>query len=231
MAFNQLSNRFVSLVDTKPELILRGSRDQGLDPAAAELLKAKRREFAKLYVEIGSGSGRHLIEQALRNPNALFLGFELRYKRVFRTAEKAEELGLNNLLVVQVDASTIPTIFEPGSLDGIFVLFPDPWEKRRWKKHRILSPEFLRQAHALLRSGAFLHYKTDHGEYFEATVKVLETLALFDTRRVSRDLHGSAESLNNIESEFEKLFKSQRLPVHFIEVEKPLTCNRIEPVL
>ena len=224
MGFNLATNRFVSLVGTKPELILRGSRC-GLDPAASDLLIRKRREYSRIYVEIGSGSGGHIVEHARRDPEALFLGFELRYKRVFRTAEKAENLGLSNLLVVQLDASLLPSIFEPGSLDGIFVLFPDPWDKRRWKKHRILSPEFLRRAHALLRPGAFLHYKTDHGEYFEATVKVLEDLDLFTTRRLSRDLHSSAESLNNIESEFEKLFKSKRLPVHFIEVERPSACN------
>ncbi len=230
MGFNQAANRFVSLVDTKPELIVRGDRD-GLSPSGSALLTLKRREFSKLFVEIGCGSGRHIIEQARRMPDALFVGFELRYKRVFRTAEKAEQLGLNNLLVVQMDASAIPQLFEPASLDGIFVLFPDPWDKRRWRKHRILSPEFLVKAHALLKPEAFLHYKTDHGEYFEATVKVLESLALFTTRRVSRNLHSGAESLNNIESEFEKLFKSKQLPVHLLEIVKPSVCNRIESVL
>jgi tRNA (guanine-N7-)-methyltransferase len=220
MPFNSISNPFIALVATKPHLILRGSRTEGLSPESAERLRAALAKFPEVYVEVGSGSGGHLIERARRSPSALFVGFELRFKRVFRTAEKAEENGLQNVLVLQHDGAQLESIFGPTSLAGIFVLFPDPWEKRRWRKHRILSESFLATASRLLKPGGILHYKTDHSQYFEETVKRFEGNKDFSLARITRDLHRDAPDPSNIESEFEKLFKSKQLPIHLLEMQR-----------
>jgi tRNA (guanine-N7-)-methyltransferase len=220
MPFNLLSNPFVALVDTKPELILRGNREQGLFDESKTKLNAALGSYRNVCVEVGCGSGGHLIERASRSPDTLFIGFELRFKRVFRTAEKAEERGLKNVLVIQHDASLIDSIFGVGSLTGLFILFPDPWEKRRWRKHRILSDSFLSSAAKLLKPGGILHYKTDHREYFEETVKRLGAIPEFSVVRLSRDLHSDPQQSDNIESEFEKLFKSKQLPVFLCELSR-----------
>lgn len=218
MPFNLLSNPFVALVDTKPDLILRGNRKEGLFKESKARLTEALAQYKNVCVEVGCGSGGHLIERAFRTPDTLFIGFELRFKRVFRTAEKAEERRLKNVLVIQHDASQIDTIFGAGSLTGLYILFPDPWEKRRWRKHRILSDLFLSSAAKLLKPGGVLHYKTDHREYFEETVKRLGAIKEFSLLRLSRDLHRDPQQTDNIESEFEKLFKSKQLPVFLCEV-------------
>ncbi|NDC37794.1 MAG: tRNA (guanosine(46)-N7)-methyltransferase TrmB, partial [Proteobacteria bacterium] len=220
MGFNASANPFVALVDTKPELILRGSRSGELSPESAGRLKSALTSFPDVYVEVGSGSGGHILEQARRNQQALFIGCELRFKRVYRTAEKAEEHSVRNLLVLQYDASRLECLFAPGSLAGIFVLFPDPWAKRRWHKHRILGEPFISAAARLLRPGGIFHYKTDHAQYFEETVKRFNTRKEFSLKCISRHLHAENTSPHNIESEFEKLFKSKQLPIHLLEMRR-----------
>lgn len=220
MPFNSIANPFVALVETKPDLILRGSRSVGLSTKGQARLDAALANFTEIYVEAGSGSGGHLIECAARTPHALFIGLELRFKRVYRTAEKAEERGLKNILVIQHDASQLCSLFKPGSLSGIFVLFPDPWEKRRWRKHRILNDLFLDNAAELLKTGGMFHYKTDHPQYFEETVKKFDRRKDFAVLRLSRNLHQEEQNPGNIESEFEKLFKSKQLPIHLLELRR-----------
>ena len=220
MAFNSAVNRYVELVDTKPHIIFR-AEDGELSSEAHEALLAKQREFKRLFVEIGSGSGGHIIERAEKDPEALFVGIELRYKRVYRTAEKAEQRGLRNVVVIQIDAANVlEVLFAPESIDGLFVLFPDPWDKRRWKKHRIVNENFLASAHRLLKADGFWQYKTDHGGYFKETEALLRASHLFVFEHLTEDLHGSSAPVENVESEFEKLFKYKRLPIYMLTAKK-----------
>lgn len=146
------------------------------------------------------------------------MGFELRFKRIFRTVEKGEQRGLKNILCVQGDAATLHQFFPPQSLDGIYVNFPDPWDKPRWRKHRLLSSEFFLSIHPLLKPGSFFSFKTDHEEYFDKVTKVLEGLPCFVRTKYSRNFHKSEYLTNNIMSEFESLFTSKGLPVYSLEV-------------
>jgi tRNA (guanine-N7-)-methyltransferase len=185
-----------------------------------QTLHTRMGAFAERYVEIGSGSGGHLVARAKSNNRAFHLGFELRYKRAFDTARKSEREQLNNIMVVRGPASELFKVFNPNSLDGIYLNFPDPWERRRWHKHRILNSEFLQAANELLSPSGFLSYKTDHSQYFEETLKLIEPIGLFEIERLTRDLYNSSYLYDNVTSEFEMLFRSKGLPVNFLLLRK-----------
>ena len=219
MSFNSAINPYVKLVGTKPNLIL--SPENGRPTAGFySQIRALAEGFAKTYIEIGSGSGIHLIKRAAADPANLYLGLEIRYKRVFRTAEKAEALGLKNLRVLQLDANYLAELFGPETIDGLYVLFPDPWDKRRWRKHRILSEKNLPRFESMLKPGAFLHYKTDHHEYFEETLAVANSRTNLVPIFATRDLYKETDSLDSIPSEFENLFKSKQLPICMVQLQK-----------
>jgi len=175
----------------------------------------------EIYLEFGSGSGKHLIKQASSNPVANFIGFEIRYKRSVRTIEKAQREGVENLYIVRGVSELISTLVPDESVSGIWVNFPDPWEKPTRQKHRILNLKSLESIHRKLKAGAFLAFKTDHAEMFESTLEAVLSLGIYNILEVTRDLHKEPRLLEkNVMTEFEGLFCSQGLPVNFFLLTK-----------
>ena len=204
-------NQYIDLIGTKPHLIIEETEIE--EGALCPILP----KFERCFVELGSGSGGHLIELANRNPEVLCVGFELRYKRAFRTAEKAEQLGLKNLLVYRANANLLSSLFPENSLDRVYVNYPDPWAKKRWQKHRLLNDDSVALLTTLLKPGGALRYKTDHKEYFDTVVKSLRQNQTFQIVKETHDMFGSCDLSDNITTEFEQLFLSQGLPISFVE--------------
>lgn len=212
-------NQYVHLADSLPGLLL-SCKDQA--PSAEEIatLKEAIPTGRPLFIELGSGSGQHLIERASQNPELFFIGFELRYKRSVRTAEKANLKGLKNIFVVRCDIQHLALFFEPQSVNGIYINFPDPWERAKWKKHRMLSETTLPMFHALLKPEGFIRYKTDHEGYFDDTLRLVNVDPKFKIAAQTKDLHASNLLIDNVRTEFELLFLSKKLPIHFAEIIK-----------
>lgn len=208
----------MQLVTTKPEII-RAEQDREISEDSMTLLRAKMREFESCYVELGSGSGMHLLRLAQQSPKHLCIGLEIRFKRAFKTGEKAERCGLGNVVVFRTDAKQLASLFEPETVAGFFVNYPDPWDKRRWLKNRLLSAELLATMHRCLRPGGFLRYKTDHQEYFASTCTLLQSHS-WEMKTHTTDLLSSPWAQGNIPTEFEMLFKSQGKPLCMLEVSK-----------
>jgi len=212
-------NPYIERVNSIPEILLSGQNNQ-LSAIQLDQVRQKTQLFSAVFLELGSGSGRHLIQLAQQNSKCLYIGVELRYKRAFKTAEKAKNLGLENLIVLRVNALKSQELFLVGTISGVYVNFPDPWEKNRWKKHRLLSEDSLKWISLILIEGGFLAYKTDHLSYFEDTVKLISSLKSFDLALLIHDLNNNSASQANIQTEFEKLFNSKGLPVYFLKALK-----------
>lgn len=204
-------NPYIAKLQQLPSIIIAGDSNS-LSPENINTIRSYTESYENIFLEFGSGSGRHLIEHAKRNCTAAYVGFELRYKRAFRTAEKAQKQSLINLFVMRTSAFLAPEIFPPASIAGIYVNFPDPWDKKKWHKHRLLNSSFLLKIHALLKIGGFLSYKSDHEEYFHATRALIEHSGLFTITECTTDLHNSEFAATNILTEFENLFISKGLP-------------------
>jgi tRNA (guanine-N7-)-methyltransferase len=211
-------NQYIQLVTTKPDIIV-AEADRESPFQSKAIIGQKLPSFQGVYVEIGSGSGLHLLKLAELNPAILCIGLEIRFKRAFKTGEKAESLGLKNVLVLRTDARNIDQLFDTGEVSAFFVNYPDPWDKRRWKKNRILNEAMLGTMHRLLKPGGYLRYKTDHAEYFHSTAEMLSA-DHWERTKYSTNLLASEWISQNIPTEFEYLFKSQEKPLHLIEVIK-----------
>jgi tRNA (guanine-N7-)-methyltransferase len=213
-----IPNRYSNLVYTLPQYIIPGHGGGQQEKEALLNLNRKIEKYPKIALEYGSGSGEHLLKQAQNNPEVLFVGFELRYKRTYRTAEKAIEQKIENLFVIRSDARKAPEYFSLQSVSTIFINFPDPWwKKRRWKKHRLVDKNLLNQAANLLMPGGTLRYKTDHQEYFKDVLQLLEKESKFQLEQHTFDLQNSNPPADNILSEFEKLFIYKQVPICFLK--------------
>ncbi|MDD2942174.1 MAG: tRNA (guanosine(46)-N7)-methyltransferase TrmB [bacterium] len=183
-------------------------------------ISAQLAEAEHTYLEFGSGSGGHLIDRALLQPDAGFWGFELRYKRAVRTVEKAQVRGAENVFVLRTRAESAEKFFPNHSIAGIYVNFADPWAKQKQHKHRLMNEQLLNSAHRLLSSDGFLAVKTDHEEYFDYFLERVECDERFVVQEFSRDLHNSDYLSDNVMTEFEKLFTSQGMPVFYVRLSR-----------
>ena len=166
----------------------------------------------KVHLEIGCGSGRYLIEWALANPQDIFIGVELRYKRLVLAAKKMEHQNTHNILLMRERGEFLHEYMPNNSMDCMHINFPDPWSKKSRRKNRILSAEFLSVMLPLFRSNGELLFKTDHLEYFETVTEILQQLKTYKIVEHTSDLHNSEYNENNILTEFEMLFKSKGNP-------------------
>jgi len=121
-----------------------------------------------LELELCCGNGHFLAELARRNPDRAFIGVDRLYRRVGAAARKVRKQDLPNVRLILGDAvQSLQLHFPPGSLRALYVLFPDPWPKRRHHKKRLITRPFLALARDRLATGAELVIAHDHQGYAE----------------------------------------------------------------
>lgn len=212
------TNQYISLADTMPRYLFSCRRQKPLKEESDKIRKLF--EGKQLYLELGSGSGQHLVAHAFSNPSNQFVGMEIRYKRIVKTAQKAHKKNLNNLFLIRTDIEYIEEFFCPNQVKRIFINFPDPWDRRRWKKHRLTAPEYLDRYSRLLTSDGSVYFKTDHKGLYEDTLDIVKARTDYTITFTTTDLHNSQRVETNVITEFEQLFKSKGMPIYALEIER-----------
>ena len=141
------------------------------------LQKAFGRE-APLVFEIGFGMGDSLLNQAINDPHRDFLGVEVHKPGVGRLMNEAKKAGITNLRVICEDAvEVLADGLGPQSLEVVQIYFPDPWQKKRHHKRRIIQPNFINLLAHRVRLGGFCHLATDWAPYAEWMVQIFSQSA------------------------------------------------------
>lgn len=211
-------NPYKTLVENTQEGILVNRFDA---PAPEDLVRVATfvSGYRETICELGSGSGQHLIDLAKRSPETGHIGFEIRYKRAYRTIEKARAQGVTNLAMIRGDARFLSSYFPHCSLSGVYVLFPDPWDKRKWHKNRLVCDQLFDTLSVLLRADGFLFFKTDHLEYFDEVLTLLSPRRDFTVNRYERDIEVPTITDRPV-SEFELLFRSKNERISLLEARR-----------
>jgi len=140
--------------------------DLVLDRPEAAVDFAARLGGRPLALELCCGNGHFLAELAVRTPERAFVGVDRQYKRVGAAARKLRKRGLDNVRLVLDDAERTLTLhFGPASLAAVYILFPDPWPKRRHHKHRLVTASLLAAVRERLVPGGEVVVAHDHEEY------------------------------------------------------------------
>jgi tRNA (guanine-N7-)-methyltransferase len=116
-------------------------------------------------LEIGFGAGEHLAGAAERSPEIGFIGCEVFENGIARLLSEVERQRLGNIRIFADDARLLLAALTPRSIDRVFILFPDPWPKRRHNKRRIVSGETLDALASVMTDGAELRLATDDADY------------------------------------------------------------------
>lgn len=172
-----------------------------------------------IYLEIGMGKGKFLLEHARLNPNINYIGCELSDSVIYKAAEKAEkakqEENITNLLMINNDACMLNDIFSSGEVSKVYLNFSDPWPKSRHAKRRLTADTFLNVYKNLLGVDGIIEMKTDNRKLFEFSLtKFNEFGWIFE--ELSLDLHSDKEDI--ITTEYEDRFVNLGQPIYYVKV-------------
>jgi len=120
---------------------------------------------SNVWLEIGFGGGEHLVWQAARNPRVLLIGCEPFEDGVVKVLSAIEQDRLENIALHMGDARDLLRWLPPASISRGFILFPDPWPKRKHRKRRLVNPATLKLLARVMKPGAELRIGTDIGDY------------------------------------------------------------------
>lgn len=170
----------------------------------------------KISVEVGFGSGRHLIYQAQKNPDTLFIGLEIHTPSAQQVLKQIQLQGIENIWVVNYDARLFLEMLPSNVCEQIFVHFPVPWDKKPHR--RVINPSFLDESMRVLRKGGRLELRTDSDKYFWYS---LETF--FAIPKVAVEVRKN-ETLE-ITSKYEARWRRQEKDIYDVFV----TCQEVSP--
>ncbi|MCO6383500.1 tRNA (guanosine(46)-N7)-methyltransferase TrmB [Oceanicola sp. 502str15] len=124
-----------------------------------------------LWLEIGFGGGEHLVHQAAQNPGVGIIGAEPYINGVAMLLGKIRKAGVENLAVYPGDARNLFDVLPEGSVSRAFLLYPDPWPKKRHHRRRFVTPEHLEPLAKVLKKGAIFRVATDIPDYVRQTLE------------------------------------------------------------
>jgi tRNA (guanine-N7-)-methyltransferase len=144
-------------------------------------------EIHQIWLEIGFGGGEHLVEQAVANPHVGLIGCEPFVNGVAKLLAEVEKKNLSNVRIHHDDARDVLETLADACLDRAFLLFPDPWHKKRHNKRRFVSQENLDQLARLLKDGAEFRVATDIKDYCRWTLREVRAHGAFEWQAEKAD--------------------------------------------
>ncbi|WP_297881071.1 tRNA (guanosine(46)-N7)-methyltransferase TrmB [uncultured Campylobacter sp.] len=165
----------------------------------------KSSKFNKIFIEIGFGSGRHLLHQARSNQDALLIGIEIYKPAIEQVAKLAIREGLQNIALIATDARVLLSLLPAGCLQRVFLHFPVPWDDAPHR--RVISDEFASQIARTLGRGGRFELRTDSEEYFLYAMQKLSPYVQRKAGKISHFKNRDAAVASKYEDRWRKMDK------------------------
>ena len=170
---------------------------------------------APVDIEIGSGKGKFLLELAASQPERDLLAIERAGKYHRLCCDRAARRGISNVRLLRTTAEDLLfRLLNERSVERVYVLFPDPWPKKRHHKRRLIKPDVVAAMNQALIPGGRLLVKTDHEGYSEVISEVLQGAVGFSVLDPQEAFAGLPET------GFEAKYRDQERPIYPFALQK-----------
>lgn len=169
-----------------------------------------------LELEVGCGTGEWLCAMAAANPDTNFIGVDNWTKVVYEAVKNAAETGVDNLKFIRAPFQFTHSRLAPESLHAVYMHYPDPNVRGR-DGHKLFNQPFLDVIYPALIPGGRLHVVSDHTEFFEEMLTIVETDPRWQKTHTDRHLIGYEPA---VKSRYQKLWEKHDVPPLRFEVKK-----------
>lgn len=168
-----------------------------------------------VYLEIGCGKGKFIIENAVRNKNVNYLGVEVIANVLISGAEEVKKRDINNVKFFNMGAELLHYTLLKNSISKLYLNFSCPYPKKQYENHRLTYKYFLDIYKFILKENAVIELKTDNDGFFEYSINSLKENA-FNVYDINYDLYKNLPS-DNIATEYEQKFVSEGKLIHALK--------------
>ena len=148
-----------------------GAVDRDVNPGRKPIDLKRYFGDREIWLEVGFGGGEHMVHQAVQTPHVGIIGCEPYINGVAMLLGKIRVADTQNVAVYPGDVRNIFDVLPEGSISRAFLLYPDPWPKKRHHKRRFVTKEHLRPLSKCLNKGAIFRIATDIPDYVRQTLE------------------------------------------------------------
>jgi tRNA (guanine-N7-)-methyltransferase len=185
--------------------------------------KGRWNEFFKndkpIILELGCGKGEYSVGLAQQNPNANFIGIDIKGARFWRGAKTAQEENLHNVAFLRTQIELITHVFAENEVSEIWITFPDPQIKYKRTKHRLTNSEFLQKYKQILKDDGLVNLKTDSEFMHGYTLGLLHGEG-HEVIYAHHDIYKneySPKEVREIQTFYEKQYLEKGKPITYIQ--------------
>lgn len=171
-----------------------------------------------LVLELGCGRGEYTVGLARLFPDKNVVGIDIKGSRIWNGSQAALKEGLKNAAFLRIQLQQLDQYFNEDEVDDIWITFPDPRPRDRDERRRLTNPRFLNMYNRLLKSGGWVHLKTDNTQLFMYTLEVLSTMNNIGHLEHTEDLYSSSlvEDHYGLQTTYEKKFLAEGISIKYL---------------
>jgi len=136
-------------------------------------IESESNSFKSIVIEIGFGDGENILTIAKENPDTLFIGSEVYLSGIGSLIGKIKDNNLSNIRIYNNDARVLLDTIKTPIFDNMLIICPDPWQKAKHHKRRLINHSFLELARKSLKENGGLHISTDWRDYAEGILEAI----------------------------------------------------------
>lgn len=172
-----------------------------------------------LVVELACGRGEFTLGLARQYPGSNFVGVDIKGSRIWNGSTIAIAEKLLNVAFLRSQIEVLDNFFDKGEIDELWITFPDPRPREGDQKRRLTSPRFLKIYQSLIKSGGFIHFKTDNTALFDYTLELLESRVDVGILASTEDFDSSAHKDEHfgIRTRYEKMFSEKGEKIKYLK--------------